>query len=73
MAEAQLIYNKAWTYLREAITEIYEAGQYTFDEEDPRHHLYYSDYHVRLGEAAAKAARERKTQQGNTVLQEQNA
>jgi hypothetical protein len=70
MAKAQLIFCKAWIYLKEAIDEIYEAGQYAFDEEDPRHNLYYSDYHVRLGEAAAKAARERKSAQEKAALQE---
>lgn len=50
------IYNKAWTYLKEAIDEIYAAGRYAFDETNDRHQLYYSDYHKRL----AKAAQDKK-------------
>lgn len=61
--EAKVICYKAWAYLKEAIDEIYEAGRYVFDEEDPRHFLYYSDYHVRLGDAAAKAMRQKKEEE----------
>ena len=56
----KVTYYKAWTYFREALKEIYEAGQYIFDEDDPRHSLYYSKYHVQLGKAAAKARRDKK-------------
>ncbi len=59
--EAKVIYYKAWTYLKEALDEVYEAGRYVFDEDDPRHALYYSDYHVRLGKASAKAKRIQNT------------
>lgn len=61
--EAKVICYKAWAYLKEAIDEIYEAGRYVFDEEDTRHFLYYSDYHVRLGDAAAKAMRQKKEEE----------
>jgi hypothetical protein len=61
--DAKTIFYKAWTHLKEAIDEVYEAGQYVFDEEDPRHFLYYSDYHVRLGEASAKAINAKKAAQ----------
>jgi len=53
--QAKVTFYKAWTHLHEALKEVYEAGQYVFDEDDPRHSLYYSDYHVRLGKASAKA------------------
>jgi len=53
--QAKVTFYKAWTHLNEALKEVYEAGQYLFDEDDPRHGLYYSDYHVRLGKAGAKA------------------
>ncbi|NLL13973.1 MAG: hypothetical protein GX267_11260 [Fibrobacter sp.] len=56
----KVAYYKAWTYLREALKEVYEAGQYVFDEDDKRHSLYYSEYHVRLGKAAARARRNKK-------------
>ena len=56
----KVTYYKAWTYFREALKEVYEAGQYIFDEDDPRHSLYYSKYHVLLGKAAAKARRNKK-------------
>jgi len=55
--QAKVIFYKAWTYLNEALKEVYEAGQYVFDEDDPRHGFYYSDYYVRLGKAGAKAKR----------------
>jgi hypothetical protein len=61
--ESKEIFYKAWTYLKEALDEVYGAGQYVFDEDDPRHALYYSDYHVRLGVAAAKTAQEKKSAQ----------
>lgn len=61
--EAKTIFYKAWTYLKEALDEVYEAGQYVFDEDDPRHSLYYSDYHVRLGESSAKAVNAKKAEQ----------
>jgi hypothetical protein len=54
-SKAVSIYNKAWTYLKEALDEIYEAGRYAFDESDERHGLFYSDYYVRLGQSSAKA------------------
>ncbi|HEX2958567.1 MAG TPA: hypothetical protein VHO70_17150, partial [Chitinispirillaceae bacterium] len=54
------IYNKAWTYLKEAMDEIYAAGRYAFDETNDRHQLYYSDYRKRLGMNSAKAAQEKK-------------
>ena len=57
---AKVVYYKAWTYFRQALKEVYEAGQYIFDEDDPRHSLYYSEYHVRLGKAAARARRNKK-------------
>ncbi len=57
MNQAKVTFFKTWTYLNEALKEVYEAGQYVFDEDDPRHDLYYSDYYVRLGKAAAKAKR----------------
>lgn len=53
--KAESIYNKAWTYLKEAMDEIYVAGRYAFDESDERHGLFYNDYHVRLGQSGAKA------------------
>ena len=53
--KAVSIYNKAWTYLKEALDEIYEAGRFAFDEKDERHSLFYSDYHIRLGQTGAKA------------------
>lgn len=53
--KAASIYNKAWTYLKEALDEIYEAGRFAFDESDGRHGLFYSDYYVRLGQSGAKA------------------
>lgn len=62
--EAKVLFYKAWTHLKEALDEVYEAGQYVFDEDDPRHSLYYSDYHVRLGEASAKAINAKKVEQG---------
>lgn len=55
--QAKVTFYKAWTYLNEALKEVYEAGQYAFDEDDSRHSLYYNDYHVRLGKASAKAKR----------------
>jgi len=57
---AKVAYYKAWTYFREALKEVYEAGQYVFDEDDQRHSFYYSEYHVRLGKAAAKARHNKK-------------
>lgn len=53
--KAVSIYNKAWTYLKEALDEIYVAGRYAFDESDERHGLFYSDYYIRLGQSGAKA------------------
>ena len=37
-----------------------------------RHYLYYSDYHVRIGEAAAKARREKKDAQEDAQTNEMN-
>jgi hypothetical protein len=53
--KVQTIYNKAWTCPKEALDEIYDAGRYAFDESDPHHQLYYSDYYIRLGQSSAKA------------------
>jgi hypothetical protein len=53
--KAESIYNKAWTYLKEALDEIYQAGRYAFDETDERHGLFYSDYYIRLGQSSARA------------------
>ncbi len=54
--KALSINNKAWTYLKEAMDEIYAAGRYAFDESNDRHHLYYSGYHQRLGQTSGKNA-----------------
>jgi len=62
---AKVAYYKAWTYFREALKEVYEAGQYVFDEDDPRHSFYYSEYHVRLGKAAARARRIKKARKND--------
>ena len=60
--KAVSIYNRAWTYLKEALDEIYEAGRFAFDRNDERHNLFYSDYHVRLGKNGAKAKVDLKAQ-----------
>jgi hypothetical protein len=53
--KADSMLNKSWSYLKEALDEIYDAGRYAFDESDERHTLYYSDYFIRLGQSGAKA------------------
>ncbi len=69
--EAKVIYYKAWTYLKEAINEVYEAGQYVFDEDDPKHVLYSSNYHMRLGQASVKAKKSmNETQQKSEMDKE---
>ncbi|NLL14871.1 MAG: hypothetical protein GX267_15815 [Fibrobacter sp.] len=60
MNKAKTTFFKAWTYLNEARKEIFEAGQYVFKENDPRHKLYYSKYHVKLGKKAAAKAKQKK-------------
>lgn len=52
---AKMLHNKTWTYLKVAMDEIYEAGRYVFDEKDERHHLFYNDYRIRIGQSGAKA------------------
>ena len=69
---AKVAYYKAWTHLRVALKEIYEAGQYVFDEDDPRHSFYYSEYHVRLGKAAARARRNKKAQKNDQKKSEKD-
>lgn len=42
--EANDICSKAWTYLKEALVEIYAAGRYVFMDESDIEELFYIDY-----------------------------
>jgi hypothetical protein len=53
-ADVDVVCNKAWTYLKIALNEIYEGGKYAFPEGTERHSLYYNDYYKRLSALGAK-------------------
>jgi hypothetical protein len=58
--EAKRIRGKAWTYLYEALDEIYAAGRFVFMDEPVIKELFYIDYRQEL---AKKANREKNEEQ----------
>ncbi len=52
--EAKRICAKAWTYLHEALDEIYAAGRYRFMDEPEVEELFYRDYIQELRKRSAK-------------------
>jgi hypothetical protein len=57
--ESKRVYAKAWTYLSEAMKEIYLAGRIVFMDQPEIEELFYSDYWQKV----AKRREENKTQQ----------
>jgi hypothetical protein len=57
MAEAKLMRNRAWTYVHEALEEVYAAGRFVFRGDPVRRELYLNDYYQRIGGLSAAARR----------------
>lgn len=56
--EAKQVCAKAWTYLWEAMTEIYAAGRYVFYDEPDIQELFYIDYYQRIRKIRKKTEEE---------------
>jgi hypothetical protein len=52
--EMNRIRNKAWTHLKIALDEIYEAGRFIYPPGHERHELYYNDYLRRMGKTSSE-------------------
>lgn len=51
--ESKRICSKAWTYLWEALDEIYLAGRFVFDDQPEIEELFYIDYRQKIAKKAA--------------------
>lgn len=54
------ICNRAWTHIKEALDEIYQAGKVAFFNDPEKAGQYSIDYYKELGKLSAKAAAEKK-------------
>lgn len=54
ISEARLMCGRAWTYLWEAMKEIYAAGRFVFYSEPDILELFYIDYYQRMGKISTK-------------------
>lgn len=46
--------DKAWTHLKEAMDEIYDAGRYLFPEDHKKHDLFYNLYFKKIGKMGGR-------------------
>ena len=64
--EAKAICAKAWTYLHEALVEIYAAGRYVFMDDPEIEELFYIDYRQKVARKAGKDNNEEQEQESTT-------